>query len=130
MKIRNLLTYFLVIFSLFSNTACREGEPGNAPIGKWEIEKKAPTGEIIRIEMDIKPDNMFSGVMLVDGVSTWTYGGTWSLNNNEFTYVYTESSKPLPDNSDDTDIILSISEDEYTYKSKLTGEVNTYHRMK
>lgn len=130
MKLRALLTYLVVIVVLFSNAACREGEIDGAPIGMWEIEKKNPSGEIVRIEMEIAPDNRFSGVMLVDGVTTWTYGGTWSLDNDEFTYIYTESSKPLPANSDDTDIIISISENEYTFKSKLSGEVNTYHRMK
>lgn len=130
MKLRDLLTYLVVIVVLFSNAACREGDSSGAPIGMWEIEKKQPSGEIVRIEMEIKPDNRFSGVMFVDGVTNWTYGGTWSLDNDELTYNYTESSKPLPENSDDTDIIISVSEDEYTFKSKLSGEVNTYNRMK
>ncbi|MGB5340082.1 MAG: hypothetical protein WBO06_13425 [Gammaproteobacteria bacterium] len=130
MKLRNLLPYLVVVFVLFGNTACREDEIASAPIGKWQIEEKQASGELVRVEMEIKPENKFSGVMFVNGVPAWTYSGIWKLKNDELTYIYTESSKPLPDNSDDTDIVLSISENEYTFKSKLTGEMSTYRRMK
>lgn len=129
-KPRHLLTYLIVIFGLFSNAVYCDVQSSSAPIGRWEIEKKHSSGATIKIEMEITVDNKFSGVMFINGVANWAYGGTWSLSNNEFTYIYTESSKPLPEDYHDTDIIISISEKEYTYKSKLSGEVNTYHRMK
>lgn len=130
MKLRNLLTYFVVIFGLFSNTAYCAAESIRAPIGKWETAVKDSSGAIIKVEMEIKADHTFHGLAYKDGIPYWTYGGRWSLDNNEFTSIYTESSQPLPENYRDTDILISVGENEYTYKSTINSKVNTYHRMK
>ena len=129
MKSMKSTTLFLTAFFLFANITYSVAETNIAPIGEWAIEKKHSSGATIRVEMSITENNIFSGVMLVNGVTNWTYGGIWELNNNEFIYTYKESSKPLPENYQDTDVIISVTKEKYVSKSKLSGEINTYHKI-
>ena len=101
-----------------------------APIGKWYIETMHPSGAKFQVEMEIKDDKTFNGILSINEVKSWVYSGTWELNGNEFTYIYLESSKELPAGYKDVDYILKVDDKQYHYKSKLTGEENIYLRVK
>ena len=130
MKIIYSMKLFLVIFLLTSISAYSEETSSRAPIGDWVTEKPHSSGAIITVQMKIEENHKFSGSALVNGTVNWTFSGDWEVSGNELTYTYRESSKPLPANYKDTDIIISVNDSSYHYKSKLSGEINTYTRIK
>lgn len=130
MKILTSLRLLLVVFMLTSASVYSGDAPSIAPIGDWEVEKLHASGAIIKVQMKIEEGGLFSGFLLVNGDVNWEFSGDWKMSGDELTYTYTKSSKPLPKNYKDTDVILSISELSFDYESKLTGEKNTYTRVK
>ncbi len=120
----------LFIIAILAPVSVYSGETyTTVPIGRWVIEKPHPSGAMITVQMQIGEDHHFSGSMLVNGAVNWTFAGDWEMSGNEITYTYRESSKPLPENYKDTDVIISIDETSYSYTSKLSGETNTYTRV-
>lgn len=128
MKFKKLIISIITALLFISISVFAQVNKVKAPIGNWAIEKTHPTGAIIKVQMEIRDDNTFNGVVLVNDAVNWSYGGIWKLNGNEFTYIYKESSKPIPENYEDVDVVLSVDGNNYTYKSKLSGEVRTYKR--
>jgi hypothetical protein len=129
---KNILPLMILVSMLFLTPLATYAEENivKAPIGEWVIEKKHSSGAVIKVKMNIEDSHKFSGVMLINENVNWTYSGIWELSGNEFTYTYQKSSKQLPENYSDTDIILSVDHTSYKYKSKLSGETGTYTRTK
>jgi hypothetical protein len=102
----------------------------SALVGKWRAEKPHSSGAVVAVELEIKTDKTFSGIALINDVPKWTYDGTLVLKGNELTWTYLNSSKPMPPDYQDVDKILSIGKDKFTYKSSVSGEINSYARIK
>ena len=106
------------------------GASVNAPIGEWVYEGKWPTGEVVEARMTVTADGRFFGVRSIDGNLEWTYSGVWRIVGNEFTYVYKDSENRLPDNYEDTDIILLVNDFSAKLQGKSTGVIVTYMRVR
>lgn len=130
MKAVYLLKLVLVSFLFASHSGYATQDEVSAPIGSWVIEKPHPSGAMIKIDMTIKENHEFSGVMRSNGVVAWEFSGSWIFSGNEMTYTYIESSRPLPANFKDTDVVLVVNDLVYKNVSKLTGNTNIYTRVK
>jgi hypothetical protein len=131
MKTITLLVLPLILFLSFASSAGVSVESKNyrAPIGEWVIEEEQ-SGSTVRVRMTITNDHRFSGVSFVDEVLSWTYSGVWKMSGDEFTYIYKESSIPLPENFEDTDIIISVDDFSFKSQSKMKGSIFTYIRVR
>jgi hypothetical protein len=118
------------ILIVFTNAALSAEITYSGLVGKWRAEKPHPSGAIVAVELEITSDNTFRGIAFVNGVPNWTYNGTLQLRGNELTWSYLKSSRPMPPNYQDVDLILSIEDQKYTYRSKLSGEISSYDRIK
>lgn len=98
-------------------------------VGKWKAEKQHPSGAMIVVQLEITADHNFSGVASANGNPIWTYDGTCELKGNELTWTYLHSSSPMPPKMQDTDEILSVDEQHFTYKSKLSDETGSYEKV-
>lgn len=129
-KFFRIVIIFILI--VFTNAALSAEITYSGLVGKWQAEKPYPSGAIVTVELEITSDNTFRGIAFVNGVpnSIWTYNGTLQLKGNELTWSYLKSSRPMPLNYQDVDLILSIEDQKYTYKSKLSGEIGSYDRIK
>ena len=118
---------FILLFSQLTSAADITYE---SLVGKWKAEKSHPSGAMIVVQLEMTSDHNFSGVASTNGNPIWTYDGTYTLKGNELTWTYLNSSTPMPPNMQDTDVILSVDDQIYTYKSKLSGETGSYNRIK
>jgi hypothetical protein len=98
-------------------------------VGKWKAERPHPSGATVVVQLEITADHNFSGVAFANSNPIWTYDGTCELKGNELTWTYLHSSSPMPPNMQDTDEILSVDEQHWTYKSTLSGETGSYDRV-
>jgi len=132
MKPIALITLFIsILFSVSAWAGSNTMEtPATAPIGEWVYEGKWPTGEVVEARMTVTVDGRFFGVRFINGQLEWTYSGVWRIAGNEFTYVYKESENLLPDNYEDTDIILSVNDFRAKFQGKSTGDIITYIRVR
>ena len=128
---KHLPTIFALSIVVSYSSACLSGDLSfDRLVGKWYSEKPHPSGALISADLEIKPDHTFSGSAAVNGNVVWQYDGTVTLDGNNLTWKYVHSSKPMPPNATDTDIIISINSDSYSYKAGLGGEVNSYQKVK
>jgi hypothetical protein len=99
-------------------------------VGTWTLQRLLPSGELMAVRLEITPDHTFSGTITTNGAVTWTYSGTFTLKGNQLTWTYVESTKPLPPNFQDTDLILSVKADSFSYSSTSSSETGVYDRVK
>ena len=82
-------------------------------------------------ELILTPNMKFSGSSSVEGHSFWTFSGTWEIKDDEVTWHYENSSRPLPESAkDDVDRIVSVDSATLVLISKLSGKQHTYSRAK
>jgi hypothetical protein len=66
-------------------------------------------------------DGTFHGTLSRGGKVVWSYAGTWTVTDNEITYVYTRSDPGLvPVGMIDIDTVLNLTEDCFTLESVST----------
>jgi len=99
-------------------------------VGKWHTNKKHSSGAMISVDLQINPDKTFLGKMFANGHLIWSYGGQVKFNGKELKWIYKESSKQLPPNYKDIDMIITVDSDKYTYTSGMTGQDGLYYRIK
>jgi hypothetical protein len=79
--------------------------------------------------MAIKADGSFSGSLLVNNETVWTFSGKWTLNGNTISWEYTESSLVLLiEDRSEVDTIVSLEQDQMTLKLGRRGGVRTMRR--
>ncbi|HEY6130854.1 MAG TPA: hypothetical protein VIV27_02490 [Halioglobus sp.] len=98
-------------------------------IGKWKSERIDDAGVLVVIQLEIRPDQTFSSTVYENDRKAATFEGICELRGKELTWTYLHSSKPLTANKSDTDMILNVDEQQFIYKSKLSGEPGLYNRV-
>lgn len=100
-------------------------------IGKWRATEQHPQQGNIETSFIINADNTFSGTMTINNAPAWQYAGTWTLDGNEITWVYIESNIILlKEDEQDTDVILSVTDDTLTYRSLRRGKESSLQRVR
>jgi hypothetical protein len=98
--------------------------------GTWLAQESHPEQGKIETVFTIFEDRTFSGTMTVNGEVVWTYGGTWTLENSRMTWHYSRSSLALLDvHRQETDEILSVTDETLTYRSLNRDSVSTLRRL-
>lgn len=130
MKICTFLKLLLVI-SLYTGAAVADPasiNPGEI-VGNWHATEHHPDQGNIETIFIINADNTFSGSMTINNIPAWQYAGTWTLKGNQITWVYLESNIILlQEDKQDTDVILSVSDESLTYRSLRRGKESTLQR--
>jgi hypothetical protein len=130
MKICSFLKLLLVI-TLYTGGAVADPASINPDeiVGTWQAtELHLEQGNIETIFI-INADNTFSGTMTINTAPVWQYAGTWTLKGNQITWVYLESNIILlQEDKQDTDVILSVSDESLTYRSLRRGKESTLQR--
>ena len=100
-------------------------------VGKWSVSAPMPNGGTMTTELVLTPNMKFSGSSSVEGRPFWTFSGTWEVKDDEVTWHYENSSRPLPESAkDDVDRIVSVDGATLVLVSKLSGKQHTYWRAK
>ena len=82
-------------------------------IGTWTYSDKQ--GDI---RMTFGADGVFSGTLSQAGKVVWTYAGTWTVDDNMITYVYTKSDPgPWRIGMVDVDSVLNMTDDCFTLEA-------------
>jgi hypothetical protein len=98
--------------------------------GTWLAQESHPEQGKIETVFTIFEDRTFSGNMTVNGEVVWTYGGTWTLEDSRITWHYSRSSLALLDvHRQETDEILSVTDETLTYRSLNRDSVSTLRRL-
>ncbi len=99
--------------------------------GTWiSSEQTQEQGQVDTL-MSIKVDGSFSGSLLVNNETVWTFSGKWTLDGNTINWEYTESSLVLLiEDRSEVDTVLSLGQDEITLKSGRRDGVRTLRRVK
>ena len=125
-----------MVFSAFILCACCVGAQAGefaafSLVGKWSVSAPMPNGGTMTTELILTPNMKFSGSSSVEGHSFWTFSGTWEIKDDEVTWHYENSSRPLPESAkDDVDRIVSVDSATLVLISKLSGKQHTYSRAK
>lgn len=123
-------SYIFIIFAIFApNLVYAEDVSFESLLGKWRTNKTHSSGALITVEVELKPNKEFYATAYINGVASGRFNGVFALKGNELIWTYLDSSIPIPVNYKDTDVILSIEKDKYTYRSTLTGETGWYERI-
>ena len=105
-------------------------DPGEIT-GKWRATEQHQEQGNIETSFIINADNTFSGTMTINNAPAWQYAGTWTLDGNEITWVYLESNIILlKEDEQDTDVILSVTDDTLTYRSLRRGKESSLQRVR
>jgi beta-glucanase (GH16 family) len=97
--------------------------------GAWISSEQTPEQGQADTLMTIKADGSFSGSLLVNNETVWTFSGKWTLNGNTINWEYTESSLVLLiEDRSEMDTIVSLDQDQMTLKSGRRGGVRTMRR--
>ena len=98
-------------------------------VGNWHATEHHPDQGNIQTIFIINADNTFSGSMTINNIPAWQYAGTWILKGNQITWAYLESNITLlQEDKQDTDVILSVSDESLTYRSLRRGKESTLQR--
>ncbi len=127
---RYLLLLMLVMGS--SHTLAEPGSINSEQItGNWSSSEQVPDQGLVETLMTIHPDGTFSGSLLVNNETAWTFSGNWTLDGNTIHWAYTESSLVLlVEDRSETDTILALDQDAMTLKSGRRGDVRLLRRVK
>jgi hypothetical protein len=132
MKICSFLKLLLVI-TLYTGGAVADPASINPDeiVGNWQATELHPEQGNIETIFIINADNTFSGTMTINTVPVWQYAGTWILKGNQIAWVYLESNIILlQEDKQDTDVILSVSDESLSYRSLRRGKESTLLRAK
>ena len=81
--------------------------------------------------MTINADGSFSGSLLVNNETVWTFTGKWQLKGNAINWEYIDSSQVLLlEDRSEVDTILTLEQDQMSLKSGRRGNVRTLRRVK
>jgi beta-glucanase (GH16 family) len=99
--------------------------------GTWISSEQRPEQGQVDTLMTIKVDGSFSGSLLVNNETVWTFSGEWTLDGNAINWEYTESSLVLlVEDRSEVDTILSLGQDEMVLKSGRWRSVRALRRVK
>ena len=85
-------------------------------IGSWAYSDKHGDNSLT-----FSADGTFHGTLSRGGKIIWSYAGTWTVTDDEITYVYTSSEpKLVPVGTIDIDAVLNLTEDCFTLESVST----------
>jgi hypothetical protein len=130
MKKYSFINLLLAVI-LYAGGAVADAEsinPGEI-VGKWHATEQHPDQGNIETIFIINADNTFAGTMTINNTPAWQYTGTWTLKDNQITWVYLESNIILlQEDKEDIDIILSVSDESLTYRSLRRGKESTLQR--
>lgn len=123
----------IVVLLLFAGSAL--AEPGLVTVeqmtGTWISSEQTPEQGQADTLMNIRPDGSFSGSLLVNNETVWTFSGNWTLKGDIINWEYTGSSLVLLiEDRSELDTIVSLGQGEMTLKSERRGGVRTLHRVK
>ena len=128
---KSLLLALLVCIPITLQPSYAQGG-GVSPIlltGKWTSSETMPSGAVMSMDLLLTQDMKFSGLAKVQGNDFWTYSGTWDLKENELTWHYENSSRPLPEAmKTDIDDIVSVDGNRVVLSSLLSGKQHVYVR--
>jgi hypothetical protein len=122
----------MMVLLLLAGTAL--AEPGLVTVeqisGTWiSSEQTTDKGQADTL-MNIRPDGSFSGSLLVNNETVWTFSGNWRLNGDIINWEYTGSSLVLLiEDRSEVDTIVSLGSDEITLKSGRRGGLRTLQRV-
>jgi beta-glucanase (GH16 family) len=127
--LRNALFSALLLFSGYALA-----DPGliaaEQVTGTWISSEQIPEQGQVDTLMTIKADGSFSGSLLVNNETVWTFSGNWTLDGNAINWEYTESSLVLlVEDRSEVDTVLSLGQDEMELKSGRRDSVRTLRRV-
>ena len=128
-----VLVTLLLLVSLCTGGAIADPVPINPEmiIGTWNATERHPEQGNIETVFTINADSTFSGTMTVNNTPVWLYAGSWTLEGNAITWVYLESNIILlQEDKQDTDIILSVTDESLSYRSLRRGKESTLQRTR
>jgi hypothetical protein len=130
---RSLLVAVLVCIAITLQPSRAQGG-GFSPVlltGKWIASETLPNGAVMSMDLTLTPDMKFSGLAKVQGNDFWSYSGSWELSENQLTWHYENSSRPLSEAmKTDIDDIVSVDGDRLVLNSRLSGKQHVYVRPK
>jgi beta-glucanase (GH16 family) len=98
--------------------------------GAWISSEQTPDQGDADTLMTINADGSFSGSLLVNNQTVWTFGGKWTLDGHTINWEYTDSSLVLLiEDRSEIDTILSLEQHKMTLKSGRRGSVRTLRRV-
>lgn len=127
--LKSLLLSALLLFTTYA-----QADPGliaaEQVTGTWISSEQTPGQGQVDTLMTIKVDGSFSGSLLVNNETVWTFSGNWTLDKNAINWEYTESSLVLlVEDRSEVDTVLSLGQDEMTLKSGRRDGVRTLRRV-
>jgi hypothetical protein len=100
-------------------------------IGKWSGQVTDAKGENRVIQFSLNSDGTFTGEVLVNSKTTWSYSGTWAVKDNKILWNYTRSSLPMPESERiDSDEVMSVDIDKLMLLTQSGGKPEVYVRTK
>jgi beta-glucanase (GH16 family) len=128
--LRQLLLAALLLFAVASPAAPGLVATENIT-GAWISSEQIPEQGDVDTLMAINADGSFSGSLLVNNETVWTFAGKWRLEGNAINWEYIDSSLVLLiEDYSEVDTILSLEQDQMTLKSGRWGSVRTLLRVK
>lgn len=100
-------------------------------VGEWHATEAHPERGNIDTVFVINADASFSGSLAINNEPAWQYSGVWKLEGNRITWEYLKSNLVLlQEDKAETDEILSVTDNELTYRSGRRGKENTLYRVR
>ncbi len=135
---RSTLKATLLTLALFGLTAV-VGDPSRAQevvspaalLGTWTSSVKHPSGRTLTVTVEFRQTSEFKTSSVVDGQPLLEASGRWQVTGNMLEWRYERSNHPsVGAGLVDTDVIESVSADEMTLLSKLSGKKNRFVRVR
>jgi hypothetical protein len=130
MSINYVKIAIIATLLLFTNLTFSSEITYERLVGTWKKESTFASGAKMVFQYEMKADHTFSGTASKNGAVIWTFDGKCELKGNELIWTYLHSSEAMPQDYHDTDLILSIEDNSYSYKSMLSGNTGIYERVK
>jgi hypothetical protein len=130
MKPNTLLSVALLSF-LIGAAHSEESLSPAAFFGSWRATAQHPSGARIATSVQFKPNLQFSASATVNDAPFLQASGTWRVSGKTLEWHYIESSHPsIPKGLIDVDDIEGIGPQELRLKSRMSGRLTIYSRVK
>lgn len=102
-----------------------------AMLGTWRITAQHPSGVAITATATFTQSGRFTSLSTANDKPLMETAGTWALEGNTLVWKYERSSHPsVSPGFTDTDEVLSVSDTRLVLKSKLSGRVQEWYRVR
>lgn len=128
----SLLTFFAALGITLAGIVHAQQEVAPiAIVGNWTTTVQHPSGATITTVVQFAQSMQFKSSSTVNGAAFIEASGTWKLSDKILEWRYEQSSHPaIQKGFVDSDVIESVSSNEMSLVSKLSGKKQRYQRVK